>query len=327
MSQRIPRDQARRFAFDCEDEPLLTVQPGERFEVETDDAGSGYFKSERDLAIPSHRPGFDRSPPLANPIAGPIAIDGARRGDSIAVTIEAIEVGDRSWTAVGPKRGPLGESSRWPELSSEYTTKIFRHEPGPSGTTKDGALRFNERIAWPITPFIGTIGVAPDREVTTSADGQGDWGGNLDIRDVAPGNTVVLPVYHRGAKLYVGDVHASQGDTEFTGTAAEARATLTLKVEVLHNVRVPFMRIEKPASVVSVYCGRPMEYAVEQATILLMDRLIREHGYTPTDAYCLVGTCPDFRINVYQSCRIGKLDPVVGAELPRRYLFDGSTKK
>jgi len=46
---------------------------------------------------------------------------------------------------------------------------------------------FSGRIAWPITPFVGTLGVAPDREVTTSIDGQGDWGGNLDIRDVAPG--------------------------------------------------------------------------------------------------------------------------------------------
>ena len=86
---------------------------------------------------------------------------------------------------------------------------------------RDGTLHFNDRLSWPITPFVGTLGVAPDREVCTSLDGQGEWGGNLDIRDVRPGNRVLLPVFHPGALFYLGDVHASQGDTEFTGTAAE----------------------------------------------------------------------------------------------------------
>ncbi len=140
---------------------------------------------------------------------------------------------DHSWIAVGPKRGPLGESTRWPELAADYTTKIFRHTLGPSGTTRDGTLHFSDKISWPITPFVGTLGVAPDREVTTSLDGQGEWGGNLDVRDVCPGNTIYLPIFHPGALFYLGDVHASQGDTEFTGTAAETQATVRLRLEVM----------------------------------------------------------------------------------------------
>jgi amidase len=34
-----------------------------------------------------------------------------------------------------------------------------------------------------------------------------------------------------------------------------------------------------------------------------------------------VSTCPDFRINVYQMCRIRNLRPVAGAEIPRIYLL------
>jgi acetamidase/formamidase len=162
--------------------------------------------------------------------------------------------------------------------------------------------------------------VAPQREVTTSLDGQGEWGGNLDIRDVAPGHRIWLPVFHPGARFYLGDVHASQGDTEFTGTAAETRSTVRLKLDVVKGRRIPWMRIEKPASIVSVYAYRPLEVAVETATVNLMDWLITDHGFTPTDAYCLVSTCPDFRINVYQMCRVGKLSYVAGAELPTRYL-------
>ncbi len=318
--QRILRDQARKYAFDWEDEPLLRVRSGESFEVETYDASSGYFKTPADKAIPSLRPGFDKSPPLANPIGGPVYLEGAQRGDTLVVTIEDIVVDDYSWIAVGPRRGPLGESTRWPELSKDYTTCIFRHTPGPSGTMRDGTLHFNDRLSWPITPFIGTLGVAPEREVTTSLDGQGEWGGNLDIRDVCPGNRIHLPIFHAGALFYLGDVHASQGDTEFTGTAAETKATVRVRLDVIKGKRVPWMRIEKPESIVSIYAYRPLEIAVEAATVNLMDWLVTEHGFTPTDAYCLVSTCPDFRIHIYQMCKLAKLAFVAGAELPKRYV-------
>jgi acetamidase/formamidase len=318
--QRITRDQAKKYAFDWRDEPLLRVKPGESFEIETFDASTGYFKTPADKAIPAKRPGFDRTPPTANPIGGPVYLEGAERGDVLVIEILDILVEDYSWVAIGPRRGPLGESTRWPELSADYTTRIFRHTPGASGTRRDGTLHFNERIAWPITPFVGTIGVCPDREVATSMDGQGPWGGNLDIRDVAPGNRILVPIYHPGALFYLGDVHASQGDTEFTGTAAETQATVRVRLGLIKQKKIPWMRIEKPDSIVSVYADKPLENAVETATINLMDWLIAEHNYTPTDAYCLVSTCPDFRINVYQMCKLAKLSFVAGAEIPKRYL-------
>jgi amidase len=318
--QRITREQATKYAFDWRDEPLMRVECGESFEIEAHDASTGYFKSPADKAIPGLRPGFDQHPPLANPIGGPVWLEGAERGDTLVVMIEEILVNDYSWIAIGPSRGPLGESTRWPELSGDYTTMIFRHTPGSSGTTRDGTLHFNDRISWPITPFIGTLGIAPDREVATSFDGQGEWGGNLDCRDVAPGNRIYLPIFHQGALVYLGDVHASQGDTEFTGTAAETKATVRLKLDLIKGKSIPWMRIEKPGAIVSVYAYRPLEVAVETATINLIDWLIAEYGFTPKDAYCLVSTCPEFRINVYQMCRLGKLNPVSGAEIPKRYL-------
>jgi amidase len=310
--QRIPREQALKYAFDWRDEPLLRIQPGESFEIETWDAGAGYFKTPADKAIPALRPGFDRSPPQANPIGGPVYVEGAERGDTLVVVIEEILVGDTSWIAVGPKRGPLGESTRWPELSGAYTTRIFRHE--------NGVLHFNDRLSWPITPFVGTLGVAPDREVCTSLDGQGEWGGNLDVRDVRPGNRILLPIFHPGGLFYLGDVHASQGDTEFTGTAAETTAVVRLHFDLIKGRRPPWMRIDKPDAIVAVYASRPLEVAVETATTHLMDWLITDFGFSPTDAYCFVSTCPDFRINVYQMCKIARLSFVAGAEVPKKYI-------
>ena len=318
--KKIKRNQARKFAFDWRDEPLLRVICNESVEIETWDAGSGFFKSPDDKAIPENRPGFDKHPPLANPIGGPIFIEDAEPGDLLIVEIEDILVGDYSWVAIGPNRGPLGQSTSWPEVSENYTTKIFRHQHGPSGTMRDGTMQFSETISWPITPFIGTIGVAPEREVCTSIDGQGAWGGNLDIRDVTIGSRIHLPVYHKGAMFYLGDVHASQGDTEYTGTAAETCATVRVKFHLVKRRCIPFMRIEKSDSIIAIHATRPLETAIDKATQLLMEWLVDEFSFSQTDAYCLVSTCPHFRINVYQMLLATGMDFVTGAEIPRKYL-------
>jgi len=318
--KRISRDQARKFAFDWRDEPLLRVNCGESIEIETWDASTGKFKSPDDKAIPANRLGFDKHPPLANPIGGPVYIEGAEPGDVLTVEIEDILVGDYSWVAIGPNRGPLGQSTRWPEVSEKYTTKIFQHIPGPSGTMRDGTMQFSDNIAWPITPFIGTIGVAPEREVCTSIDGQGAWGGNLDIRDAAVGNRIHLPVFHKGALFYLGDVHASQGDTEYTGTAAETCATVRIKFQLSKHTRPPIIRIEKSDSIIAIHATRPLETAVDIATQHLMEWLVDEYSFSQVDAYCLVSTCPDFRINIYQMLVATGMDFVAGAEIPKVYL-------
>jgi hypothetical protein len=45
---------------------------------------------------------------------------------------------------------------------------------------------------------------------------------------------------------------------------------------------------------VAVHANRPLEVAVETATVLQMDWLIADCGFSPTDAYCLVSACPEF---------------------------------
>ena len=88
--KRISRDQSRKFAFDWRDKPLLLVECGESVEIETWDAGSGFFKSPDDKAIPANRPGFDKHPPLANPIGGPVFIEGAEPGDACAPSLTSM---------------------------------------------------------------------------------------------------------------------------------------------------------------------------------------------------------------------------------------------
>ena len=317
--QRIPRDQAMEYEFDHRHEPKLRVRQGESFVVETEDAASGYIRSADVASRLDRLPTLDSEPARSNPIGGPIYVEGAERGDLLEVTIERIEVDAQGFTAFRPGRSPLGDSVRWQAVRGPFV-HIIEHRPGPSGTTRDGTGRLNDNVTWDLQPMIGTSGVAPDREVETSAVGQGPWGGNLDVRDVKEGTRCYVNSYHEGALLYVGDVHGSQGDTEFYGTADETRAELTLSCRVIKNKWIPFVRLEKDDSIVSLYSFRPLEDAVESAIVNLMEWMVDEYGVSERDAYMHTCINPDFRVNVYQMVRIGRIQYTVGAEIPRKYL-------
>ena len=317
--QRITRDNAMEYEFDHRHPPKLRVEQGESFVVETEDAGSGLIRS-ADVAarideLPTRR--FD--PPKGNPIGGPVYVGGAERGDLLEVTIERIVVDEQGFTTMRPGVGPLGDSYKWRSLRGPFV-HIIKHLPGPSGTTHDGKGILNDKVTWDLQPMIGTIGVAPDREVETSAVGQGPWGGNLDVRDIKEGTRVYINCYHDGGLLYVGDVHAGQGDTEFYGTADETRAELTLSCRVIKDKKIPFVRLEKEDSIVSLYSYRPLEDAVESAIVNLMEWMVTEYGVSERDAYMHTCINPDFRVNVYQMVRLGRLQYTAGAEIPRKYL-------
>ena len=317
--QRITRDQAMVYELDWRHEPVLRVRQGESFVIETEDAGSGLIRSPDVAPRLQDLPTRKFFPPKGNPMGGPVYIEGAERGDVLEVTIESIEVDDQGFTAFRPRQGPLGDSFDWQELRGPFV-HIVKHLPGPSGTTRDGKGVFNDKVTWDLQPMIGTIGVAPDREVETSAVGQGPWGGNLDVRDIKEGTKVYLTVYHEGALFYAGDVHASQGDTEFYGTADETRAELMMSCRVIKNKTIPFVRLEKPDSIVSLYSFRPLEDAVESAIVNLMEWMVNEYGVSKRDAYMHTCINPDFRANVYQMVRLGRIQYTAGAEIPKKYL-------
>jgi formamidase len=88
----------------------------------------------------------------------------------------------------------------------------FALPPEPAGAVPDDATIAAE--AW------RTI---PPRETA----------GNIDIKQLSPGVTILLPVYVEGALVSTGDVHFAQGDCEACGTAIEMRS----RVHVRFNVR------------------------------------------------------------------------------------------
>ena len=76
----------------------------------------------------------------------------------------------------------------------------------------------------------------------------------------------------------------------------------------------------KADSIVSVYSFRPLEDAVEYAIDDLMRWMVTDYGVSQRDAYMHMSINPDFRVNVYQMVRLGRIQYTVGAEMPKKYL-------
>ncbi|MGC3619699.1 acetamidase/formamidase family protein, partial [Pseudomonas aeruginosa] len=58
-------------------------------------------------------------------------------------------------------------------------------------------------------------------------------GGNLDMRELAAGTTLYLPVVVEGALLSIGDTHAAQGEGEVCGTAIESRRNAVVTLHLI----------------------------------------------------------------------------------------------
>lgn len=312
--QKINRDQAEVFSLDRTIEPKITVKSEERFEVETQDAAGGQIVSVDQS--PFNRKGLDVIPPKVNPLAGPVYVDGVRKGDMLCIWIHKLDVSHRQSMTFTAQRGPLRDSARWPEADVPKV-HILRHQTGDSGTMADGIVHFNDRVQWPARPFIGTIAVMPEREVHSTLLGQGAFGGNIDCRDIRAGAKVFLTAQVEGGMVCLGDLHASQGDMEFTGVAAETEGAVELSVENMGPKNLAFPRIEIEDSLIALHISRPLDHALTNASLLLIEWLVEDHGMTPRDAYVQISTNSLVRANVYQMLPHMALDYVAGVQFPK----------
>ena len=325
--QKIKRGEVTKYAFDNRDVPVLRVQPGEVFQVETDDALTGLIEDDSDnptvhqfVDDPHVAALAVAYPPKYNPVVGPIYIEGCEAGDVLAVQIDFIDPWRYGFSGILPGIGPYGNSTLFDGQCSQARVQVIEHLPGPSGHTRDGKGVYSDRLTWDLQPFCGTLATAPEREVFTSLLGQGPFGGNIDCRDICAGHTIYLNSYNQGGLLYIGDIHGSQGDTEFTGIADETRATVQLSCTVVKNKRLPCVRIDKPDSIVAVGINRPMEQAVYDAAQNMLEWLREDYDIKPQDMYIRMSCDPAFRVRTYQMVRAMTIEHVVGAEYPKERL-------
>jgi acetamidase/formamidase len=168
-------------------------------------------------------------------VTGPIAVRGARPGDVLEV--EVLQLLQRAPYGVISNRHGFGalpgelpvRPAGWVAGQPVAPVSLVAHTDGDTGLLPVGDGR---TIRFPLNPFLGLMGVAPDRAGPVHSVPPGRHGGNIDVNLIGVGARLFLPVQVDQALFYVGDPHFAQGDGEVALTAFEAplRATVRLTV-------------------------------------------------------------------------------------------------
>ena len=227
------------------------------------------------------------------PLAGPVFVKGARPGDTLEVEIQDLRPGDWGWTALLPGLGLL------PEFTQPYL-KIW----DLTGRTET-SLRSDIRI--PLDPFCGTMGVATDERGTFPVMPPGKFGGNMDIRHLNRGTTLLLPVWVEGALFSCGDAHAVQGDGEVCISAIEAPMHARLRFGVRKGLRLPSPQFITPGPLATKHDGKgyyattgiapDLMEGARAAVRAMIDHLTRTYRLSREDAYILCSVAVDLKIS------------------------------
>jgi amidase len=273
----VPKDYS--YVFNPYREPIARVNPGERVTIHTDDAFESRITKKDDL--PSRALATAK---FLNPQTGPIYVEGAEPGDTLAVRIEGIEpTRDFAVSVLIPYFGGLTSTNFTRTLQEPLPERVWIWDLVDGGTNLANE-ELGVKLPW--EPFLGTLAVAPDLEAITAL-APGPFGGNMDVPDVKPGNTVYLPVWNEGALVYTGDCHARQGQGELCGVALEITSEVTVVFDVIKDKAIEWPRIESEEAIMVVGSARPMEDAARIANTELV-LWLEEHGFDRWDAYQLL---------------------------------------
>lgn len=233
-------------------EPVVEVDPGDTMVYETRDAFDGQLNRESTAEDVEN---LDLSG--VHPLTGPVFVKGAEPGDLLEVKLVAVEADPwEQWgyTVEVPGFGFLRDEFpepyivHWRLHGNEYAESEqlpgvrIRCNPHPGvlglapsaelrqrATQREGALA--ERGGFALLPDPG--GAVPTDEVIAREGLRTipprETAGNIDIKQLSPGTTVLLPVYTEGGLVSTGDVHYAQGDCEACGTAIEVRTRVHLR--------------------------------------------------------------------------------------------------
>ena len=281
-THRIGRDHVV-FAMDPATPPVLRIEPGDSVVFDTRDSLNGVIRTEEDL------------PSRANlaeavPATGPVYVDGAEPGDSLSISIDSVVPDSWGYTVILPAHSVL------PHVFDQERTRVLDLSKGYADLCPG--------VRIPLRPFPGLIGVAPPERVGSNIP-PGDYGGNMDAKDLVAGTTLQLPVFVDGALLVCGDLHPVQGDGESSSTSIECRGEITLTVHLQKGKTIPRPRIETDDSYITFASGETLQEAYETALLDMVRFLESEKGLDPEDAYLLCGLAADIRICQLVNIRMG----------------------
>ena len=244
-----------------------------------------------------------RHPDPGNPLTGPFYIEGAQSGDSIRVRFQKMRL-NRNWGYSGFRLGLFS-------LTPEYVEHLYspNYKPDLAIKGRSNVVRWELDLArnivrlrdpasarvkleFPAKPMLGCVGVAAPGDFAPTSGPAGSYGGNLDYNSIGEGAIVILPVYHPGALLFIGDGHALQGDGEPTGNGIETSMDVEFSVEIRKGSKLTGPRVETAEHIISVGAqpefASSLDRALQMATTDMAHWLIEEYKLEPWAAHLLI---------------------------------------
>jgi amidase len=272
----------RLYSFSRRHEPALTVAPGDEVLFRCHDCMDNL------VPLAPDGDGFrSHDPARGNPATGPVAVEGAVPGMTLAATILEVNCAPRGLIWSTERRSGL-LSVRIPEIDEQQ-------------------VGFAPGMSFPLDPMIGVIGVAPPTgEIPNTTPGR--HGGNLDCADIKPGATVHLPVTVPGALFGCGDIHALQADGEVAGMGIEVSGEVLARLELLPRILSPWPIVEQTEHFAVLTAARTLDEAADLAVAAARDLLMDQLGVEDADALMLQSMLCDLRVSQI-------VDPLKGARV------------
>jgi acetamidase/formamidase len=267
--------------------PVVTIAPGDSIVFSTLDSGwgleGGSWERRR---FPDRLPKLDDG----HALVGPVAVSGARAGQTLAVTVEELRVGDYGFTDAAGWSSWLNQRLG---LDDGVTTALWWTLDADAGT---GTNQHGHVVS--LRPFLGVMGMPPPHGLEVhSTTPPRRWGGNLDCTELGVGSTLYLPIPVDGALFSAGDGHALQGDGEVSGLAIECpmeRVRLRLDVRDDLPLRTPIARTEEAWIVLGL--DEDLDDAAFHAVDGMVGLIVAELGLDRRDALALASVVVDLRV-------------------------------
>lgn len=276
--------------------PVLTVEPGDTVSYRTLDCwwSAGPYPGGRNRErprVPQYQPDYGHA------LIGPVAVRGARAGQTLEVRIDAVVPAAWGTTVAG---GWPSDFNRSYGVEEEGVVHAWQLDP----VAMTGRNQHGHTVT--LRPFMGVLGMPPATPGRHSTVPPRSHGGNLDCRELVAGSTLLLPIPVDGALFSVGDGHAAQGDGEVGGTAVECPMDeVTLTFDVRDDVPVTGPVARTADAWVTMGVGTTLDEATFAALDSMLDLLQRQYGVSRADAVALASVAVDVRVTQIVNQTVG----------------------
>jgi acetamidase/formamidase len=219
---------------------------------------------------------------------GPVEVSGAAPGDVIECSTIRLRTIGWGWNSF-----PLGVGALPHDFPEPYV-HYFRFDD--ARTTAE----YTHGIRLPMAPFLGVIAAEPPGDETVSAILSGPTGGNLVLKDLTAGSHLFLPVAKPGGRVWIGDVHALQGDGVVDQTAIETAAEeLDIRYDLRKNVPLRGPMAETDSSWIVIGFAASLDDALVGCLREVIHWMASTGEVTEAEAYALASMTVSFRVTQY----------------------------